>query len=259
MTVRFICSRRFCEPGRAGDGWCDLVCPPPIHRRSGKRVGQARRPIVTAGRPIAETRWHSTRRIGPATRAGGAPGGMGNHLLCFRQRRLRSQLRRKNRQIGGMLGYRSRWPGQPPAGSFVSVSAGYAHNCGVKTDSSVACWGSDQDGQASPLAGSFVSVSAGHDHSCGVKTNGSIACWGSNELPGGDVVGQSTPPDGRFTSVSAGAGFTCGVKPTARWHVGIGIKMASPAPGRFFRFRQRRLRSQLRRENRRLRGLLGIQ
>ena len=100
----------------------------------------------------------------------------------------------------------------PPAGSFVSVSAGYAHNCGVKTDRSVACWGSDQDGQASPPAGSFVSVSAGNDHSCGVKTNGSIACWGSNELPGGDVVGQSTPPDGRFTSVSAGAGFTCGVK-----------------------------------------------
>ena len=100
----------------------------------------------------------------------------------------------------------------PPAGSFVSVSAGYHHSCGVKTNGSVACWGSNSYGTASPPAGSFVSVSAGYDHSCGVKTDGSVACWGSNELPAGDVVGQSTPPAGRFTSVSAGAGFTCGVK-----------------------------------------------
>ena len=71
--------------------------------------------------------------------------------------------------------------------SFASVSAGFAHSCGVKTDRSVACWGSDQDGQPSPPAGSFVSVSAGYAHNCGVKTDRSVACWGS------DQDGQPSP------------------------------------------------------------------
>ena len=38
--------------------------------------------------------------------------------------------------------------GRPAAGSFVSVSAGRGHTCGVRSDGSVACWGSDEDGQA---------------------------------------------------------------------------------------------------------------
>ena len=41
--------------------------------------------------------------------------------------------------------------------------------------------------------GSFASVSAGGLHSCGVKTNGSIVCWGSNEDIDGNIIGQSTP------------------------------------------------------------------
>ena len=58
---------------------------------------------------------------------------------------------------------------------------GVAQSCGVKTDGSVACWGLDnRDGQSTPPAGSFVSVSAGgSEHSCGVKTDGSVACWGA--------------------------------------------------------------------------------
>ena len=105
-----------------------------------------------------------------------------------------------------------------PAGSFVSVSAGGGHTCGVKINGSVACWGSNEDlfgdllGQSTPPDGSFVSVSAGDDHTCGVKIDGSVACWGSNEDLFGDLLGQSTPPDGSFVSVSAGHDHTCGVK-----------------------------------------------
>ena len=29
-----------------------------------------------------------------------------------------------------------------------------------------------------PTASSFVSVSAGRDHTCGVRSDGSVACWG---------------------------------------------------------------------------------
>ena len=50
--------------------------------------------------------------------------------------------------------------GRPTAGSFDSVSAGNYHTCGVRSDGSVACWGNNEDGQATPPAGSFVSVSA---------------------------------------------------------------------------------------------------
>ena len=96
--------------------------------------------------------------------------------------------------------------GRPTAGSFVSVSAGVYHTCGVRSDGSVACWGDNEDGQSTPPAGSFVSVSAGWYHTCGVRSTGSVACWGSNEY------GGATPPAGSFLSVSAGWDHTCGVR-----------------------------------------------
>ena len=54
-------------------------------------------------------------------------------------------------------------PPTPPADSFVSVSAGKFHTCGVRNDGSVACWGSGYYGRATPPAGSFVSVSGGEE------------------------------------------------------------------------------------------------
>ena len=101
--------------------------------------------------------------------------------------------------------------GRPTASSFVSVSAGESHTCGVKSDGSVVCWGNDEYGEATPPAGSFVSVSAGGSHTCGVRSDGSVACWGSNYW-NSDYSGQSTPPTGSFNSVSAGEGHTCGVR-----------------------------------------------
>ena len=65
-----------------------------------------------------------------------------------------------------------------PVGTFVSVSAGHTHTCGIRTNGSVACWGLGLDGQASPPDGAFTSVSAGALHTCGVRTDGSVECWG---------------------------------------------------------------------------------
>ena len=50
-------------------------------------------------------------------------------------------------------------------GEYASVSAGYYHSCGVRTDGSVACWG-DGSGWQSPCRrpGEHASVSAGHEH-----------------------------------------------------------------------------------------------
>ena len=74
-------------------------------------------------------------------------------------------------------------------GSFDSVSAGAIHTCGVRSDGSAACWGSNGRGLSTPPVGSFDSVSAGGRHTCGVRSDGSVACWGSN------VYGQATPPE----------------------------------------------------------------
>ena len=96
--------------------------------------------------------------------------------------------------------------GRPTAGSFVSVSAGETHTCGVKSDGSVVCWGNDEDGRATPPAGTFVSVSTGWFHTCGVRSDGSVACWRANHY------GQATPPAGTFVSVSAAWVHNCGVR-----------------------------------------------
>ena len=100
----------------------------------------------------------------------------------------------------------------PPEREFASVSAGFLHTCGVRTDGFVACWGWDRYGQATPPAGEFTSVSVGHSHTCGVMTDGAVACCGSNGDLRGKVLGQATPPNGRFVSVSAGGYHTCGVR-----------------------------------------------
>ena len=93
---------------------------------------------------------------------------------------------------------------------FVSISAGYAHTCGVRENGEVVCWGYDNHGVATPPAGKFASVSAGSRHTCGVRENGEAVCWGENH------DGKATPPGGKFASVSVGADtrfvYTCGVR-----------------------------------------------
>ena len=104
-------------------------------------------------------------------------------------------------------GTNNRGQASPPLGSFLAVSTGEAtHNCAIKEDGTMACWGNNAHGRSSPLSGSFLAVSAGDTHNCAIKTDGTMACWGNN------AHGRSSPPSGSFLAVSAGQAHTCAIK-----------------------------------------------
>jgi alpha-tubulin suppressor-like RCC1 family protein len=83
--------------------------------------------------------------------------------------------------------------------TYVSVSAGANHTCGLRTTGNIRCWGSDLHNQATPPGandelrvndvgvGDFTAVSAGDSHTCGLRQGGAVVCWGQN------TYGQASP------------------------------------------------------------------
>ena len=123
---------------------------------------------------------------------------------------------------------------------FIDNARGLA--CAVKVDTSVACWGSNRQGQASPPPGSYRKVEAGDDFACALRTDGIVVCWGAAPAPlsgtfrdisvGTDNIcglkadghiecrdnsknrfGQSTPPAGPFKAFSIGHKHGCAINP----------------------------------------------
>ncbi len=115
--------------------------------------------------------------------------------------------------------------------TFVSLSAGYDHVCGVTGVGAVFCWGGNEHGElgdgsktstSKPVRVAsdvrFRSVSAGVAHTCAVATDGRVYCWGSGAagaLGNGSETSSARPvavvAAVRFTSVSAGTSYTCAV------------------------------------------------
>jgi Regulator of chromosome condensation (RCC1) repeat len=99
-------------------------------------------------------------------------------------------------------------------GTFVQVTTGGTHACGLRSDGAVQCWGVNDFGRAPPLrraaTGSYTVVSAGLSHSCAVRTDGKVECWGWNVY--GQAPALVTPQTGTFTRVSANAAATCALR-----------------------------------------------
>ena len=111
--------------------------------------------------------------------------------------------------------------GTGEAVGFVQVSAGVRHTCGLRSDGTVVCWGSDEYRQLqAPSNERFTAIDAGGIYTCGLRSDGTSVCWGhvyelSEDLPDGwhERYKQPFPPeDERFTRISAGGFHICGIR-----------------------------------------------
>jgi alpha-tubulin suppressor-like RCC1 family protein len=116
--------------------------------------------------------------------------------------------------------------------SFVEVSGGEIHSCGLTPVGDVYCWGNNDNGQLGdatnnsslvpvPVSVSniYSTVTVGDYHSCALTNAGSAYCWGNN---GNGQLGNATNTEswapvpvsgGRtFVSLEAGAYHTCGLE-----------------------------------------------
>lgn len=118
------------------------------------------------------------------------------------------------------------------APSFVQISAGGAHACGLTADGVAYCWGSNSNGQLgdgsltghtapAPVTGlsDVVQISAGFLHTCALTKAGVIYCWGFNgsgQLGDGNTADTSLPVQLAgsgvvFRTVSAGFTHSCAI------------------------------------------------
>lgn len=70
----------------------------------------------------------------------------------------------------------------PPLGRFTALAAGNAHNCAIRVDKTIVCWGHGPHVKTLP-EGAFTVVAAGLDHSCAIRADGTITCWGVSAWP----------------------------------------------------------------------------
>ena len=110
--------------------------------------------------------------------------------------------------------------------TYVELSGGSFHMCGIATDGSVHCWGENHRGQIDPPAGAYKALASGSVHTCAIATDGSIDCWGWN------TFNQATPPAGTFKSIASHSRHSCAIAvddTIACWGYHSFAQNASPA------------------------------
>lgn len=121
--------------------------------------------------------------------------------------------------------------------SFTILTAGGGYTCGLTSNGSAYCWGTNDSGELGdsttvahytpmPVAGglTFSSIAAGVNHTCAITVAGVAYCWGNN-ISGevGDSSGlivrdvpEAVHAAGLlFTSITGGYNHTCAIATTA--------------------------------------------
>ena len=80
-----------------------------------------------------------------------------------------------------MLGERQLWTMRCSWGVFTQLAGGNLHPIGLRSDGTIACWGSNFNGQCDAPDGEFTQVAAGY-YSVGLREDGTVACWGKNDF-----------------------------------------------------------------------------
>ncbi len=133
---------------------------------------------------------------------------------------------------GGVLGnggkrndYSIPYPVQVSGSSgWESVWAKNQHNCGIKTNGTVWCWGHGNGASLKRVATTpqqvgwsrqWKTISVGNTHNCGIKTDGTAWCWGTGRYLGSGYSSDTSYPvqvgsSSDWNSISAGYSHTCG-------------------------------------------------
>jgi len=124
------------------------------------------------------------------------------------------------RDVLGDINYKGMWEsdgtfaGDPSASTWQSLAYGADHFCGVKTNGTLWCWGTNKTNalgqpgmpldqmEPDPLqvgaATNWVAVTTGGNldrgSTCGRTTGGQILCWGAKDLTGTNRVDVTTTP-----------------------------------------------------------------
>lgn len=89
-----------------------------------------------------------------------------------------------------------------------TISAGWAHTVGLKSDGTVVAVGDNEDGQCNVSGWTdIVAISAGSSHTVGLKSDGTVVAVGDNEYGQCDVSDWTD-----IVAISAGLSHTVGLK-----------------------------------------------
>ena len=87
----------------------------------------------------------------------------------------------------------------PPEGIFQSISAGFAHNCGLRPEGTVECWNEDRSAFIDPVPTLVNAFATTEDQdACWILADDTVACW--RNLRGSYYHGTEIPI-GTFQSV----------------------------------------------------------